>query len=344
MHNIIILQDAQRICERLKMDALRNTTILVTGASGLIGTYVLACLSHLKNIGFRMQVHGLCLSEPPPHVSELMAKDGFALMRIDLSDFNEYHKLPQADIIIHAAGYAQPSLFMANPIPTIQINTSATAALLKKLQPCGRFLFISSSEIYSGLKKRVLSENDVGLTSPSHPRAPYIEGKRCGEAICNAFLSQGIRVRIARVALAYGPGTRSHDSRALNAFIEKALLQDKIELLDTGSAVRTYCYVADIVELLWHILLIGKDTIYNVGGTSTITIAELAQKIGKLTGKSVTFPDTCCPSAGAPPVVKLDLSKSQVEFGKTEYVELEEGLKRTISWQRELYKKQLNSR
>lgn len=337
MPNMIILQDAQRICERLRMDVLQNTTVLVTGASGLIGTHVLACLSHLKKIGLRVRVHALCLSEPPPHLTALMANDGFNIMRIDLSDFKEYQKLPQADIIIHAAGYAQPSLFMANPVATIQINTSATAALMKRLRPRGRFLFVSSSEIYSGLNKQVLSEDDIGLTTPSHSRAAYIEGKRCGEAICNAFLTQGIQVKIARVALAYGPGTRKHDRRALNSFIEKALLRDRIELLDAGAAVRTYCYVADTVELLWHILLSGKEAVYNVGGRSTITIAALAQMIGNITGKPITFPDTEDSSTGAPLEVSLDLRKTENEFGKTEYVELEEGLKRTISWQRELY-------
>lgn len=340
MHNMIILQDAQRICERLRMDALQNTTVLVTGASGLIGTYVLACLSHLKNIGIRLQVHTLCLSEPPPHIKELMAKDGFDLMRIDLSDFNEYKNIPQADLIIHAAGYAQPSLFLSNPVAAIQINTSATIALLNKLTTGGKFLFVSSSEVCTGLNKPIICETDIGSTTPAHPRASYIEGKRCGEAICNAFLSQGIQVKIARVALAYGPGTRKHDRRALNAFIEKALLQDRIELLDAGTAVRTYCYVADTVELLWHILLSGKEAIYNVGGRSTITIAELAHKIGNITGKPVIFPDTNSSLAGAPSEVQLDLSKTENEFGKSEYIELEEGLKRTISWQRELYSRE----
>jgi nucleoside-diphosphate-sugar epimerase len=319
------------------MDKLRNTTVLVTGASGLIGTYVIACLGHLKNMGLAVQVQALCFSEPPPHMTELMPKEGFAIIPIDLSDFIEYERLPQADIIIHAAGYAQPSLFMADPVSAIQINTSATAALLRRIRPGGIFLFISSSEVYSGLNKPFLGENDIGRTTPAHPRAAYIEGKRCGEAICHAFRSRGITVRIARVALAYGPGTRKHDRRALNSFIEKGLLQDRIELLDAGTAVRTYCYVEDVVELLWHILLSSKEAIYNVGGRSTITIVALAQMIGKITGKQVILPETDSSSAGAPSEVRLDLSRIETEFGKTGFVGLEEGLERTISWQRELY-------
>ncbi|MCX5998137.1 MAG: NAD-dependent epimerase/dehydratase family protein [Chloroflexi bacterium] len=245
--------------------------------------------------------------------------------------------MPQADLIIHAAGYAQPAKFMANPATTIQVNTSATMALLKRLSRGGRFLFVSSSEIYSGLNKPSLTEADIGLTTPFHPRSAYIEGKRCGEAMCSAFRAQGMHVTAARVALAYGPGTRKNDTRALNSFIEKALCQRRIELLDAGTAVRTYCYVADTVELLWQILLYGREPVYNVGGRSTVMIADLARMIGELTGTTVVFPTAEAGVAGAPGEVHLDLTRVETEFSKTQYVGLEEGLRATIDWQRELY-------
>ena len=337
MTNKVIFQDAQRICDRVNLDIFRDATILVTGASGLIGTYILACLCHLREQGVRLQVYAHHLSELPPHVAELVIQSGFKVIRANLADFDEYACLPEADIILHAAGYAQPSKFMANPVATIQVNTSATIALLKRLRSNGKFLFFSSSEIYSGLKKSILTETDIGLTTPSHPRAAYIEGKRCGEAICNAFRAQGVNIKVARVALAYGPGTRRHDKRVLNSFIEKALCQRKIELLDAGTAVRTYCYVADTVELLWQILLYGKASVYNVGGRSTVTIADLARMIADMTDTVVIFPSTQAAIAGAPEEVRIDLTKVETEFGKSEYVGLEEGLRATIEWQRELY-------
>jgi len=198
-------------------------------------------------------------------------------------------------------------------------------------------LFVSSSEVYSGLDKRLLSENDIGLTTPSHPRAVYIEGKRCGEAICNAMRDKGMNAAIARVALAYGPGTRKNDKRALNSFIEKALCKKNLELLDAGNAVRTYCYVADTVELLWKILINGHQRIYNVGGHSTVTIAELASMIGDIIGVPVVFPETQTKISGAPEEVCLDLTRIEKEFGKTKYVGLDDGLRATIEWQRSLY-------
>lgn len=337
MLNNTILKDAKRICERVNLDVLRDSTILVTGASGLIGTYILASLCCLREYGVTIKVYAQHLSELPEHIARLVAQGSFTTVRANLADHDEYAHLPEADVIIHAAGYAQPSRFMADPISTIQVNTSATIALLKRLRSDGRFLFISTSEVYSGLDKQFLSENDIGLTTPYHPRAVYIEGKRCGETICNAMRTKGINAAIARVALAYGPGTRKNDKRALNSFIEKALFQRKIELLDAGTAKRTYCYVADTVELLWQILLYGREPVYNVGGHSTVTIAELATMIGKMVDVPVTFPATQAEISGAPKEVCLDLTRIEKEFGKTKYVSFEDGLRATIEWQRALY-------
>jgi len=240
-------------------------------------------------------------------------------------------------VVIHSAGYAQPVLFMSNPVATMQINISATIALLERLKPNGSFLFLSSSEVYCGLTDSLFREEYIGTTTPYHPRAAYIEGKRSGEAVCNAFRSQGVRAISARLGDVYGPGTRKHDKRVLNSFIEKAILNQKIDLLDSGTAMRTYCYVADALKLLIKILFCGKQAVYNVGGHLYTSIAELARIIGDITNVPVIIPSHDLQVAGAPEILQLDLSRSETEFGKTEYVELEEGLKRTIAWQRLLY-------
>jgi UDP-glucuronate decarboxylase len=334
MNNEIILRDAQSICERANLAELMDASILVTGSSGLIGTHFLACLYHLKQHRNKPTVYAQMLSDPPPHLAELILKGGFKVLRINLAESNEYTCLPEVDVIIHSAGYAQPSLFMADPISTIQLNTVATAALMRRVKTNGRFLFLSSSEVYSGIDKAYANEDDIGRTTPYHPRAAYIEGKRCGEAICNAYRSQGLRVTSARLAHTYGPGTRKHDRRALNLFIERGLNGGKIELRDAGTAVRTYCYVADAVELLWQILLRGKEPVYNVGGHSTVTIAELARMVGQLTGTEVSIPATGMDRTGGPEEVRLDLTRVETEFGKNQYVSLETGLGATVEWQR----------
>lgn len=336
-HLNILFEDAQMVCNRIESSSLNGKSVLITGASGLIGINIIACLHHLQTCGYKMKVYAHVFSEPSPDLSSLLSINGFHLIKSDLSDFNAFDKLPHADFIIHSAGYAQPSLFMANPVATILINTSATATLLMKLKNYGRFLFVSSSEIYSGLEKPLLQESDIGTTTPSHARSSYIEGKRVGEAICNAFRSKGIDTKIARVSLAYGPGTRINDKRAMNAFIEMALCKGKIELLDKGQAVRTYCYVTDTVELLLKILLHGKDHVYNVGGHSRVTIVNLAKIIGDIIDVPIIIPDIFNEMAGAPKVVTVDLSKIESEFSKDDYVPLVEGLSRTITWQKGLY-------
>lgn len=337
MQNDIIFEDAAGICERVDFARIQGATVLVTGASGLVGTYLLATLCSLRESGVSLTVHAQVHSEPAQHTAEIIRRGGFNLLRADLSDCRQCLSLPEADVVLHSAGYAQPAVFMANPAATLQVNTTATAVLLQKLRPSGVFLFMSSSEVYSGLDKSVAQEMDIGLTTPLHPRAAYIEGKRCGEAICNAYRGTGVRATSARLALAYGPGTRKHDKRAMNAFIEKALCQRRIELLDAGEAVRTCCYIGDAVELLWQAALHGTQPVYNVGGHSTVKIADLARLIGGLTSAPVIFPSTQARVAGAPAEVRLDLGRAEREFKKTSYVGLEQGLRATIDWQRGMY-------
>ncbi len=337
MNSDIILRNAQQICDRVKFEPLADASILITGASGLIGTYCLACLAVLCQCGMRLRVQAQVLSEPPPHMSEIVREGGFQVLQVNLADFAEYSCLPEADVVIHAAGYAQPMRFMANPAATLQVNTTATLALLQKLRPGGHFLFLSSSEVYAGLEDSPFTEKAVGTTTPYHPRASYIEGKRGGETACFAFRSQGVHATSVRLGDVYGPGTRKHDKRALNSFIEKALCQRKIELLDAGTAVRTYCYVADAGELMWQMLLYGKEPVYNLGGRSTLTIAELAQMIGQMTGAPIVVPTSQAQVAGSPSELLLDLTRVETEFGEQQHVNLEEGLRRTIEWQRDLY-------
>ena len=333
----IIINDAENICGQINHDFLTNKKVLITGSSGLIGTYILAYMASLIKTGIPLEVYAQTFSEPPPHMLELISCGKIKVLQIDLSNINEYKRLPEADVIIHSAGYAQPMLFMSNPIATMQINISATIALLQCLRPNGSFIFISSSEVYCGLTESNFHEEHIGTTTPYHPRASYIEGKKSGEAACNAFRSQGVRAISARLGDVYGPGTRKHDKRALNSFIEKALFNQKIDLLDSGTAMRTYCYIADALELLIKILFYGKQAVYNVGGHSYTSIAELAKMIGNILDVPVIFPPNEIQVAGSPKILQLDLNRTEKEFGKTKYVSLEDGLRATIEWQKVLY-------
>jgi len=237
------------------------------------------------------------------------------------------------DFLIYGSGYGQPQMFGKDKVRTIEINTNSLSYFIRKVKKGGKILFISSSEVYSGAPSPH-KETDIGTTTPQHPRACYIEGKRCGEAICMAYKEQGYDVKIARLALAYGPGTKKYDTRVINELIEKGLKGD-INLLDDGSAIRTYCYVDDAVNMMLDILFKGKDCVYNVGGNSTISIKDLAQKIGDINKCNVIW-GTSIGLVGAPTDVKLDMTKTLTEFPRT-FVSLDEGLKRTIEYQKQLY-------
>ena len=327
------MTDAETVCNRLDLSFLNAKTIMVTGASGLLGTHFLASLWKYASRKNNIETIAICRSSPPEHIKALLDYGSSRILCGDLSDNGFLKSLPEADVIVHAAGYGQPGRFMENPVNTIMINTAGTIGLLEKLRPGGKFLFSSTSEVYSGLPTPPYKESQIGTTNTTHLRSCYIEAKRCGEAICNAYRVKGVQAKSARICLAYGPGIHPGDRRALNSFIEKALTRKEISMLDRGLAMRTYCYVSDTVYMLWRILLEGTEPVYNVGGSSRVTIGELAEKIGKITRVPVRMPKSEKTALqDAPDDVWLDMSKFENEFHPMTFIQLDEGILRTINW------------
>ncbi|MCL4390415.1 MAG: NAD-dependent epimerase/dehydratase family protein [Patescibacteria group bacterium] len=324
-----MLDEAKTVHRQVRLTELKGKTVLLTGASGMIGS---AFLASMKGMVGRVII--VSKTSFPNYFNDLVNAKRTLMLVGDLTDQGFYKQLPRADYIIHCAGYAQPQKFLSDPISTITLNTWTVVKLMEKLNPDGKFLFISSSEIYSGLDHPPYKEEQIGTTSPMHPRSCYIESKRCGEAICMAYRQKGLDVKIARASLVYGPGTRLGDKRVLNSFIEKGL-NGKIDLLDTGKSRRTYCYISDAVSLMWKILLKGEQPVYNVGGKSKITIGRLAKKIGRNLGVPVSFPKSSSSGlAGAPAEVYVNVNRAEKEFGKINYVSFDEGLRRVIEWEK----------
>ena len=318
-----------------------NKTILITGASGIVGTHFIYGLQYLfEERRVPLKICAVVNRGIPDHFASLKERGYISFYTGDLTDELFLTSLPKADYIIHAATYGQPGKFMEFPEVTIKLNTTVTLFLLENiLNKGGRFLFLSTSEVYSGLPSPPFSEGQIGSTSPNHPRACYIEAKRCGEAIINIFRQKGIMAVSARLSLAYGPGTRNDDRRVLNNFIEKALINKEIKLMDAGLAKRTYCFVSDAVNMMWKILFEGKECVYNIGGKSSVTIIELAEIIGELTNVQVIAPKIgAVPVTGAPEDVRLDLTRFVKEFGEPDFCELEKGLIKTIEWQSSMYR------
>lgn len=333
----IIEKEAKEIVGKIDFEQLRNKKVLITGASGLIGIYLTACLKQIKE---EYNIHISVWYQNDLKYPFWKIFEDCSQIQSDICNIVNTHTIDGYDIIIHAAGYGQPNKFMDDKSKTIRLNTIVTEELLKtKLKPNGKFLFISTSELYSGNNSENITENEIGTTNTNHPRACYIEGKRCGEAICYAYKEKGYDIRIARLSLAYGAGTKPNDQRVLNQLIEKGLTKDSIELMDDGSAMRTYLYIKDCVEILFNILLHGKETVYNVGGKSKTSILNLAQLIGIKLGKAVSAPQLNNGLQSAPKVVNISIDRYLNEFKKKDFVSLEEGITNTIEWQKKLYEK-----
>lgn len=339
MREGILQEDIDRIWDHIQLSELAGKTLLITGGTGLIGSYFLYTIKKLNEIfGYKTRVYVVVHNGIPGWLSFLDGVAWAEIIKGDLSDASFCASLPCADYIVHAAGYGQPGMFLQDKLRTIRMNTRATDILLSKLAEGGKFLFVSTSEIYSGSRNIPYMESDYGCTTPQHRRGCYIEGKRCGEAICMAYREKGVNVIIGRVSLAYGPGFKKGDKRVLNDFIEKGET-GVIQLLDSGSSGRIYCYAADTVEMLWNVLLRGTQPVYNIGGESQTTILGLAEKIAGIMNARVEIPDVSAGLEDAPEAVGMNIDRVKREFRKKEFVPLDEGLQRTVLWYKNEYKK-----
>jgi nucleoside-diphosphate-sugar epimerase len=320
---------------KIDFTVLKDKTILITGASGLIGIHLLTSIKQKqKELNITIYTWN---KTPNPMLSEIFSNCN--TIYSDITEVNDLNFLPNFDYIIHSSGYGQPSKFLDNKIKTIEINTSVTLSLLNKLKPNGTFLFISSSEVYNGLFEYDITEERIGMTNPTHPRSPYIEGKRCGESICNIFRETGKDIKIVRLGITYGPGTQKGDTRVINSLIDKGLNNDNIELLDDGSSLRSFCYITDAVEMIWNILFNGKEFIYNVANTNSMSILELSNIIGGILNKEIKKPETNNGLEGNPVLVNLSIDRYLKEFKKDKFISIEDGIRKTINWQKILNEK-----
>ena len=327
-----ILQDILPLLNESNRKFFNGKSVLITGASGLLGSYFTVFLQQLgtqcdKDIN-------LFLSTKSGNF-EVEVSPKTQVVSGDISTYRVLNALPEFDVVIHAAGYGQPMKFLEDPKSTIMLNTSVTLELIQKVLPGGNFLFVSTSEIYSGLLNPPFFEEQVGNTNTNHERGPYIESKRTGEAIVASMKKRGAKINAssARLALAYGPGTKQGDSRVLNSFIEQAITHQQIIMRDSGLAWRTYCYILDAIELCLSIIKTGKDDIYNVGGVSRIQIVDLARKICQVTDANLVVPSASnLFLKSAPEDVWLRLDKVLELSKKEHFVDIVEGLQRTINW------------
>jgi len=329
MNSTIIREDCIKLINNFnEVNKLFNKTYLITGSNGLVGNYLVNLFSLVNHL-YKAKIKVYCISKHAP----VWKDDRFVYITQDLSHHFTF-KYP-VDYILHCACYGRPKKFLENELETISLNINATKTLLDTARTNkAKLVFLSTSEIYGNPPPEEIptKESYPGNSLTSSSRAAYVESKRLGEALCYIYNRKyDIGSRVARMALVYGPGITIHDERVMGNFMKNASVYKHIKLMDAGKGLRTYCYITDALNMLLKIMVLGKDVIYNVGGTETVSIYKMAQLVASYYGATYEA-SSASGLKDAPDIVKLDVSKACNEFGIHTFTPFKEGLKRTMDW------------
>ena len=318
----------------LDLSELNRRTLLITGGTGMIGKWMIDQL--LKTTSCRIIVTGRSESKFRERFS---ASDNLTFLKWDIA----HERLPPVagpvDYIIHLASNTHPVAYATDPVSTIVMNVSAAKELLDLAveKKSKRFVYASSVEIYGQNRGDVekFREDYCGYIDSNTLRAGYPESKRCGEALCQAYIKQyGLDIVIPRIARVYGPTLQKSDTKALSQFIFNALAGKDVVLKSEGKQHFSYLHVADAVSGVLMVMLKGKSgEAYNIADEkSDVTLRELAEMIARQCGKKVVMDlPTQSESAGFSPAMKarLDASKLEALGWKSEY-DLPRGVRETI--------------
>lgn len=342
----ITSNDLNTIIEDTKKEifALEGKTILISGGSGFIGSYLNAVLFLLNKRYFSKKCKVISLDN---YITGFRKNFLININDKNFQFINYDVRIPfitneKIDYIVHAAGLASPYYYMKYPLETIESAVIGAKNLLElaRISKSRSFLFFSSSEIYGNPHPESIPtpEDYIGRVSSIGPRACYDESKRLSETLCTIYHQiYGVPAKIVRPFNVYGPGMKHIDYRVIPNFIYKGLLGKSLPVHDKGVQTRTFCYITDAVTAFFKVLVSGKPgEAYNVGNDKPeISMYELATIICEIIGTNILPKKKKYPKnypAGEPQRRCPDLTKINKELNYTPKVDLETGLKRTISW------------
>ena len=262
-------------------DRLSGSRVLITGGAGFLGSHL--CDRFIKE-GYEVIAMDNLITGDLRNIEHLFAVKEFTFYHHDVSKF--VHVPGKLDYILHFASPASPIDYIRMPIQTLKVGSLGTHNLLGlALAKGARILVASTSEVYGDPQVHPQTEEYWGNVNPVGPRGVYDEAKRFQEAITMAYHTyHNVETRIVRIFNTYGPRMRLNDGRVLPNFFHQALTGHDLTVYGDGSQTRSFCYVEDLVEGIYKLLLSEYPKPVNIGNPDEITIAQFAEEIIKLTG------------------------------------------------------------
>ena len=302
--------------------------VLITGGAGFLGSHL--CDRFIKE-GFHVIAMDNLITGDLKNIEHLFKLPNFEFYHCDVSKF--IHVPGELDYILHFASPASPIDYLKIPIQTLKVGSLGIhnclgLARVKK----ARVLIASTSEVYGDPTVHPQPEEYWGNVNPVGPRGVYDEAKRFQEAMTMAYHTyHGLETRIVRIFNTYGPRMRLNDGRVLPAFIGQALRGEDLTMFGDGSQTRAFCYVDDLVEGIYRLLLSDYAQPVNIGNPDEITIREFGEEIIKLTGTSQKLISLPLPTDD-PKQRKPDITKAKALLGWKPKVSRSEGLKITYEY------------
>ncbi len=343
------MEDVDRVASlELPWELLQDKTMMISGATGLLGSFLVDVIMRRnaeKSMNCRVLALGRSEEKARSRFEYCFDNSLFSFIPYDVNDSFVHEEIGKVDFCLHLASNTHPVAYATDPIGTITTNVIGLKNMLDfcHVHQTTRFVFASSNEIYGENRGDVelFDESYSGYIDCNTLRAGYPESKRCGEALCQAYIRQyGMDIVIARFTRSYGPTMLMSDTKALSQFIKKALDDADIVLKSAGTQYYSYAYMADSVSGLLTILLCGENgEAYNIADEqSDIRLKDLAGTIAASCGRKVVFeiPDTI-ESAGYSKATKARLDGSKLKaLGWKPYYTIQTGIGRTLTILREL--------
>lgn len=302
--------------------------VLITGGAGFLGSHL--CDRFIKE-GYHVIAMDNLITGSMKNIEHLFKLPQFEFYHQDVSKY--IHVPGDLDYILHFASPASPIDYLKIPIQTLKVGSLGTHHLLGLAKAKGaRMLIASTSEVYGDPHVHPQNEDYWGNVNPIGPRGVYDEAKRFQEAMTMAYHTfHGLETRIVRIFNTYGPRMRLDDGRALPAFIGQAIKGEDLTVFGDGSQTRSFCYVDDLIEGIYRLLLSDYAYPVNVGNPDEITIKEFAEEIIKLTGTKQKIVYKPLPKDD-PKQRRPDITRAQEILGWEPKVSRAEGLKITYEF------------